>query len=585
MNLDHLDNKIPKRWLLLLYYWLPFFKTPSNFYFECRSFIDNLKRAGYHYFSWDKFPDLVFIFEKYAKKKSEINLSKQMIDTIFTKKTQPIPEKLIEQFFERFNPDNQTLFLNEVLQRLPTQLYNEYFSQLNAANCSSKQLKWCTRLKEKFKLEDKLHLTLSLPDENLIVNQSEIFQFAIHECETQLLTHQFSLNKFLTAYTIEQLIIFIFTRNPTLIFSDTFIRASISQLLKTHDPVLTSYILKLNEHERDNFFKNFLVNSHTHQDLQKNIPYFLSLCPEEHWSGLIDQLINAVFNAAESEMTDDTTKEKKLTTDNPHLLVLTQLQKDAIAYRLSLFQFFAIQRLTKKPLDLVGLAALKNVFDANHSSLELGNNFSTAHQSTVAENSILAIKIFIKDHFMIHVPRENTRKDIHRVFYQFFNNEYSGKPLNVAKLILKKLPEHLQSSCEPDLNFLQQLLTQLYLIIENPAVVAYKNNFLIAWSKSQRDFEEKNEARRELLQRIREGKQSSIAYQRMEELFGSEAQIMQEKWKKALGVHFFDANDKEEYKLALQEADQIKKFNHEHHEHNDFSCLSVSPLSVSYFAL
>ncbi len=579
MNLDHLDNKIPKRWLLLLRYWLPFFKTPSSFYFECRSFIDNLKRSGYQYFSWDKFPDLVSIFEKYAKKKSEINLSKQIIDTIFTEKTQTITQKLIEQFFEGFNPDSsQTLILNEVLRRLPAKLYNAYFSQLNAANCSSKHLKWCAFLKEKFRLEDKLHLILSLSDETLIVSQPEIFQLAIHECEDQLLTHQFGLSKFLTAYTIEQLVTFIFTRNHPLIFSDTFIHTSINQLLKTQNPILSSYILKFDEHARYNFFKNFLADS---QNFQENIQYFLSLCPEEHWSGMIDQLINSVFNATESKMTDDATKEKKLTADASHLL-LTQLQEDSIAYRLNLFQFIALQSLTKKPLDFEDLAALKKAFAANHGSLEHGNNFSIEHQSAVAENSILAIKVFIKDHFMIHVHRENTRRDIHQAFYQFFNNEYNGKPPNVAKLILKKLPTYLQSICEPDLNFLQQLLAQLYLIIENPAVVAYKDNLLITWIENQRKFEEKNLLYRELLQLFREGRQSRVSYQRMEKLFGAEAQTTQEKWKKTLNVHFFDANNKEEYKIASKETAHIIKLNY---KCNDFSYLSVSPPSVSYFSL
>ena len=100
-------------------------------------------------------------------------------------------------------------------------------------------------------------------------------------------------------------------------------------------------------------------------------------------------------------------------------------------------------------------------------------------------------------------------------------------------------------------------------------------------NKKHTEDEESFEARRELLQRIREGKQSTIAYKRMEELFGAEAPTMQEKWKKNLGVHFFDANDKEERKLALKEAAEIIKFNR---ECNTF-CLSTSPSSTSYLAL
>lgn len=572
MHLDYLDNLIPKRWQLLLRYWLPFFKTPSSFYFECRFFINKLKRLGYKSFPQDKFPDLIFIFEKHIYRKSEKNLSKKIIDNFFIQKNQYITYKLIEQFFERFNPDNtRTPTLNAVLQRLPTKLYSEYFSKLDAANCSSENLKWCVRLKDKFLLADKLSLILSLADDKLMANQTTIFKLAIQECEEKLLIQKVGFNNFLNAYVIERLLEFIFNCNPILIFSNTFICTLINQLLKTQDPTLASHILKLDEHARYNFFENFLADS---QNFQENIGYFLSLCPEGQWAGLIDQLITSVFNANESEMIDEALKEKKLTTDNPDLLLLTQLQEQYETHPLNLFQLLAVQSLTKKPLDL---EALKKVFAAN-GSLEHGKNFSIACQSAVAENSILAIKLFIKDHYIIYVRKENTRQDIHRSFYQFFNNEYCGKPLNVAKLILKKLPEPLQATCATDLNFLQQLLSQLYLVIEDPEIVKFKNKRFMEWSKSQREYEEKSEGRRELLQRIREGKQSSIAYQRMEELFGDEAPLMQAKWKKTLGVHFFDANDKEECKVAVAE---IVKFKHE--KCNDYSCLSTSPSSASYF--
>jgi hypothetical protein len=574
MHLDYLDKLIPKRWQLLLRFWLPFFKTPSSFYFECRSFINKLKRLGYKSFPQDKFPDLIFIFEKHASRESETNLSKKIIDNFFIQKNKFITYELIEQFFERFNSANtRTPILNDVLQRLPTELYIEYFSKLNAANCSSENLKWCARLKDKFLFADKLNLILSLADDKLMAHQSTIFKLAIQECEEKLLIQKFGFKNFLNAHVIKHLLEFIFTRNPTLIFSNPFICALINQLLKTQNPMLTPYILELDKNTRYSFFENFLADS---QNFQENIRYFLSLCPKEQWPDLIDQCIISVFNANESEMADETLKEKKLTTASPDLLLLTQLQEQYETYPLNLFQFLAILSLAKKPLDL---DALKKVFAANHGSLEYGKNFSIECQSAVAEHSILAIKVFIKDHFMIYVRKENTRQDIHRSFYQFFNNEYSGKPLNVAKLILKKLPEPLQSTYETDLNFLQQLLSQLYLAIEDPEIVKFKNKRFMQWNKNQREYEEKSEGRRELLQRIREGKQSSVAYQRMEELFGAEAPLMQTKWEKTLGVHFFDANNKEEYKI---EAAKIVKFNH---KYNDYSCLSTSPSSASYFAL
>lgn len=569
MHLDYLDKLIPKRWQLLLRYWLPFFKTPSNFYFECRFFINKLKRLGYKSFPWDKLPNLVFIFEKYAYTESEIDVSQKILDTIFIEKTQPMTQKLIEQFFDRFNPDNtRTPILNGILQRLPPKLYSEYFSQLNAANCSSKNLKWCARLKDKFRLEDKLSFILSLPDDKLMDNESTLFNSTIQECEELIINPKLEFNKKSRSYIIVgQLLEFILTHNRTLIFSN--LRTLISELLKNKDQILKSHIQKLDAHAIYNFFENFLADS---QNVQGNIQFFFHLCSEKQWSNLIDQLIISVFNATESEMT----------IDNPDLLFLTQLQEPHVTYPLNLFQFLAIKNLTKKPLDLEALKKVFKVSKENPISLEHRKNFSIECQSAIAENSISAIKVFIKDRYVTRVPKESSRHDIHRAFYQFFNNEFIGKPLNVAELLLKKLPMDLQSTCEKDLNFLQQLLTQLYLVVDDPAIVQYKNECLMAWNKDQRDYEEKSEARRELLQRIREGKQSSIAYQRMEELFGPEAQTMQEKWKKALGVHFFDANDKEERKIALQEAAEIIKFNR---GYNDFSCLSTSPSSTGYFAL
>ncbi len=576
MHLDYLDQLIPKRWILLIRYWLPFFKTPSNFYFRCRDFIDKLKRSGCSHFPWEKFPTLLSIFEKNVCTVTEKKIAREIISKIFTRENKTITLELLILIFDQFDPDNkQTSILKEVLQRIPTKFYLQYFSTLNACNCSSQNLKWCARLKDKFLLEDKLSLILSLSDESLMANQATVFQLAIQECEDKLLIRKFGLNNFLNAYVIEQLLEFILSRNSRIIFSPIFIHTLINQLLESQHPILTSYLLELDEPKRYSFFEKFLVYG---KNFEQTIHYFLSLCPEEQWTNLIDQLIISVFNANESEMNDDAIKENKPTADNSDLLLLTQIQEQYDIYPINLFQFLAIQSLTKKPLNL---DHLKNFFETHLRSLEYRKKFSIACQSAVVEYNILAIKEFIKDNLMIYVRKENTRQDIHRAFYQFFNNEYIGKPLNVAKLILKKLPPDLQSKYAADLDFLQQLLTRLYQIQEDPSMVEYKNKCFLLWNKSQREYEEKSEARRELLQRIRSGKQSSIAYQRMEELFGAEAQTMQAKWKRTLGVHFFDANDKEECKAALHEAAEIIKFNR---QCNDYSGLSTSPSSASYFA-
>jgi hypothetical protein len=548
MHLDYLDQQIPKRWILLLRYWIPFFKTPSSFYFECRSFIDKLKRSGYNYFPWDQLPDLVFIFEKYAFKESEINLSKKIIDIIFTKKQQPITGKLIQQLFDLFNPGYRSLsILNAVFQRLPIKLYNDYFRKLidkcfrklNADNCSSRDLnsrnlKWCTRLKEKFLFEDRLCLILSLSDEILTVHQSTIFELVIHECEDKLLIQKCYLNSFANAFVIEKMLEFIFFRNPKIIFSDDFIHTLIKQLLETQNPLLTSRILELDEHARYHFFEKFLTYS---PNFQQTSQYFLDLCPEEQWQNLIDQFITSIFNANESEMNDDAFEEKKSARDKRYLLLLTQIQEHNLTYPVNLFQFLALQSLTKKQLDL---KQLKKIFEANHGSLEHRKNFSIACQSAVAENSILAIKVFIEANYLVYIRKENTRHDIHRTFYQFFHHELSGKPLNIAELILKKLSEDLQSKYEADLNFLQQLISQLFLIVEDPEIVKFKDERFIEWDRIQRDYSKRNKA-----------------------------PLMQETWRKK----------------ARKKTAEIIKFNPV--RNNKLSCLSTSPSSSSgnYFML
>lgn len=580
MNLDYLDNKIPQRWLLLLCYYLPFcnllsfYIRPSSFYFKCRTFINELKHSGQKDFPLAQLPNFLYLLEKYSFKETEKKLANEIISEILIKDHNKFKKDHLIAFLARFDPDDKssrTPILNNALEHIPSKFYAEYLSSLNPSQCTLRDLKWCVRLKIKLKLEDRLALTLSLPNDKLMTYQSIIFPLVGQECN-ELLNPQFGLNKFLSAHIISQLLEFIFIRNPRLIFSATFIQTLLSQLLEIQDPLLTSRILKLDISERFTFFENFLVNS---ENFQQTSHHFLSFCQEDQCSAMIDHLINCVFNTQEAAQDETLQEEKKLTLDSWKNFLLTKLLEGS--YRLSLFQFLAIQTLTKKQLDLEKLKQLFNTCN----SPEQEKNFSLACQSSVVEYSTLAIKTYIKDNFMIHVHKENTRHDIHRAFYRFFNNEYTGKPLNVSKLILKKLPEHLQATYEIDLNFLQQLLSQLYLIENNPSLVEFKNKRWMAWNKAQREYEEISEARRELLQRIHDGLQSSVSYQRMNEIFGSKAQIVQEKWKQTLGVHFFDANDKEERKLALQDAAKIIQFKR---EYNDTSSLGTSPMAGSYFS-
>ena len=72
MDLEHLDNKIPQRWLLLVCYYLPLCNlyslyTPSStFYFQCRQFINGLKSKRQKKISLVQLPDLLYLLKKYA---------------------------------------------------------------------------------------------------------------------------------------------------------------------------------------------------------------------------------------------------------------------------------------------------------------------------------------------------------------------------------------------------------------------------------------------------------------------------------------------------------------------------------------
>lgn len=571
MNVDYFDQMIPKRWILLLSYWLPFLKTPSSFYFECRAFIDELMPLDNDFF-WKKFPDLVSIFEHAAENKTERILILEILYKIFSKEKK-ITLQGLALLFEKFKPEvtSKTSILSVILKWIPDNIYFDYFSRLKEVSCSLEDLKWCVYLKDKFKLEDRLTLILSLNDDEIIKYQSTLFKLLMQECEESINPQRVS-NSLFNAHVNEQLLEFMLSRelkltHKRLIFSNFFIQTFINQRLEKKDPQLASYLLKLDIPKKFNFFENFLVNS---ENFQQTSRHFLKLFKENQWPELVDHLINAVSSAQVGENED----RQEEVADNWNSFLLTQLQK--ADYTLNLFQFLAVHALMKKKLDL---EQLKKIFNASN-LIQYAKHFPPACQLLVTEYSILEIKKYIKDNIMIHVRKENTRQDIHRPFNQFYNNEYVDKTFNVTELILNKLPEDLQPSYQTDLNFLQEFLSQLYLIADDRSVVDYKNKHLEALRKDRKESEARSEARRELIQRIQEGKQSSVSHQRMQEIFGSESPKVQEKWKQVLGIHFFDANNKEEYSAAIKEAQEIIKF---HREYDEFPYLSSSS-SCSYYS-
>lgn len=588
MNLDYLDHLIPKRWILLLHYWLPFLQTPSDFYFQSRSFVNEevIKKFFSKDFPLEKFPDLVLILVKYAHTQNEKEVAKKIIAEIFAHKTKKTRLSILFAILKKFSPeDNNGQILEEVFRHIPEKLYFDYFNPLlKGKNCSSQNLKWYAYFKDKFTLKDRLTLCLTLPDDKLIANQATLSKLVIEECEEKfMLNFDMSL---LNDNTTDRLLRIIFTNSSSSIFSNSLLRSFVNQLLKKarglekdQDSTVNSYIRSLDIVSRHKFFKDFLAQVKN----EENIEYFLCYCKDKQWSALIDRFIVSAFKAKNAGLNNVNLTEENLIVENPNLFLLTHIQNHAERFPVNHFQFLAIQYLSTQTFDL---EVFKKAFSENHGELKVAQSFSLALQSSIAEHHISAIKSYIRDHIMIHVPKENKRKDIHHIFKQFYSENYNKSP-NIAALILEKLPEDRRSELEADLNFLQQLLSQLYLILENPSIVNYKNQLVMEEIKSLREYEDRTQASRELLLNISNGIQTRVSHQRMQELFGDQAPVMQKKLQKK-GVHFFDAQDKEELAQAKKEAEEMRKINRECNTLfglgglSAMTALSTSPSIVSY---
>lgn len=587
MNLDYLNHLIPKRWILLLYYWLPFFQTPSNFYFQSREFIDHLiKHSIFEDFPLEKLPDLMVILVKYASITNEKKIARKIIAEIFSRKTKKIRLNFLASILEKFNPEDKNIsIIDEIFQRIPDKFYFDHFKPLlKGENFSVLNLKWCAYFKDKFSLKDRLNLCLSLSDDKLIAHQAILSTLVIEECEKRFI-QDFDLS-LLNDKNIKRLLNIILKSSSSNIFSNKLLRSFVNELLKksresSHSlvSIIDSTLRPLDVYARYTFFKNFLAQMHN----TDNIEYFLGFCPTKQWPTLIDHVIVSVFNATDTKMDKDITEESMIEA-NPNLLLLAPLQKRTINFPINLFQFLAIQFLIKQPFNL---KLFKTFFLDSQTSINHHQTFSAALQFAVAESYISAIKVYIKEQIMIYVPKKNKRQDIHHIFKQFCNYDNYEKFLKIKDHILNKLPEDLRGDTEADLNVIQQLLSQLYLILEEPSVIQYKNELMMKEINGQRHYEEKTHEARELLVRISEGSQTRVSFQRMKELFGDNATAVQEKWNNShLNVHFFDGNDKEELKLAKKEAEAMKRLNRECSELYSISAiscgLSTSPYLINH---
>ena len=553
MNLPQLDDIIPKRWILLLRYYLPFCKKPAPFYFKCRQLINELKRTSpNHLFPLNSLPDLLFILDTYSKNDTDlIFVAKKIIALISPEQYQQIDHLLLKNILLKFDPENnQTVILNQLLLQIPAKAYKDIISLLTLSkNKVFELIKWCGRLADKFSLEDKLNLILSLP-ERLILNQKTLlYSLAFTELETRINPASGDMAKTLTCS--EALVGFILKWQKYLNLSTQCLFRLFNQWLEAESQLFMSYINALDIDIRFTFFENLLAS---YNDSAKNNEKFLRLCPQVQRSLFINRLIDYLFKSFIPEAKETLILTRKPSDKNdPRLLILRNLLEDSSDYSLNPFQLLALISLTGEPLSLEKLKKIK--LDA-YFFLESAKSFPIELQEYVAESNIKTIKLFIRENIMPEVPDNNERYSIKKRLLDFFQDSYPNTdqdPVAALRTIIEKIPLKFEST----LQILFTLLEPLYLLLKNPAIQSSKQKRFMAAEKVRCEAEERAEARRELKRRIASGQQSSISIQRMKELYGQEAETIQKIWQKKSVIQFFDANDEMALKAASREAKEL----------------------------
>lgn len=561
MNLVNLDKMLPKRWVLLLRYYLPFFKTPTPFYFKCREFINSLRKQRLKDFSMDKLPEFLLILENYSKNNPElINFSEKIIYMITDEHCQQINHHLLIQLLINFNPeDNGTLVLNTLLAKLPAKVYHDTIAAITTSEDKVLTLiKWCSRLADQFSLIDKLTLVVSLPEELISSQLDLINSLVITKLQANFKDNTLTSSNFLTLSNQEKFLSFFLKWKHALNLSNEFLFNLLNPWLQEQNPLLINYLKTLDIETRLTLLKVLLIENNP-----AKTKIFLSQCPQTQWSALIDKLISYFFDSFKPGASETIILTAKPSNDDPRLWILHYLDTYQEDFSLNLLQFLAITSLTEKTIDITKLG---QIIKKDLSTLESEKNFFIELREYLAENRINALKIFMRDTIFITIKKETSRYSIHRKFHAFFTDTYLNlnvSPLDELNLIIKNLPEPIQQRFEFVFNIIIQLLEHLYALLNTPLIVKAKMDRFIACEKARKDFEYKAEARRALQSRIARGQQSSVSYQRMEELFGEQAKITQDKWRTKLGVQFFNAENKAECKAALQEAAATIKFNRE----------------------
>lgn len=175
LNYITLNRMLPKRWNLLLRYYLPFLKTPPPFYFKCREFIDKLNRKSPNDFPLTKLTELLDILANYSENDPElIRLAKNIIATLSEQQIKHIDHSLLQQLLQQFCSENtKTSILNDLLTKIPPQFYDTMLR--NISYDAALALVQHERLIEKFSFSSKLALCLGLPAKTVIHQSKFIY--------------------------------------------------------------------------------------------------------------------------------------------------------------------------------------------------------------------------------------------------------------------------------------------------------------------------------------------------------------------------------------------------------------------------
>ena len=544
MNLSYLDRLIPKRWVLLLRYYLPFFKNPEPFHFKLREFINKKKHEPNAQFNLSTLYDLFIILDNYSQPDPD-NILNTLIDeiidsTIFYQR-HLIKNLSIEVFINEFDLKISDALLDKFLNQLPESLFHDYINGLSQSFILKnkeklyyeKHINYCEKLSHKFNSNAKLIFFVSIPYD--------------------LISHK--LNNIEQLISLESIFVMRFLK---VLYSDlknnflNFIMKWKKYLNDNHDNSLNTILAKkeedtislLNENllhffnrEKITLFKDSLIQtSHHNEALIGDIFNFLT---ERQAFEFINKLIIKHFNSIDKKKLDIST----------FILIEKNLEK----YPLNLFQALAIFYATKKIINLNALAEKYADFCLKDTDLEI---FSTQIQVTVIESSLKDIQAYISKMVIGKTEKIPEKLDLRTLWRKFLSGNWIyADQIRLLEKILEKIPEELKVKEKTSLD----LFKQLYSYLEKTPLKEFRQAAEEEQRKRLSNEMIKEEEREKLRNAIRNGTLSHISHQRMDELFGENAESMMEQWQKK-GIGFFDATDKRVADAVIAEMKETKEF-------------------------